>query len=276
MRQFLFIIISISVFALINCTDKQNIEITETGIMYLDRNIGEGEAVKKGDLISIHFRGWIIQDSSDYFSDWVSDTTKMNYLIADSYLQRKEAKFILGDSPFIKGSVEGILGMKSGGKRIIVVPAELAYGQQGAGPIPPNTDLRVFVELLSISESVSVEMWDIADKKILETDTGLKYVILEKGDGINPENGNVVTVHYSGYFEDGTKFDSSVERNEPYSFVVGNKQVIPGWDEGIRLLKKGGKVRLIIPPYLAYGSAEVGSIPPNSTITFDVELVEIK
>jgi peptidylprolyl isomerase len=172
--------------------------------------------------------------------------------------------------------VEGILGMKSGGKRIIVVPAELAYGQQGAGPIPPNTDLRVFVELLSISESVSVEMWDIADKKILETDTGLKYVILEKGDGINPENGNVVTVHYSGYFEDGTKFDSSVERNEPYSFVVGNKQVIPGWDEGIRLLKKGGKVRLIIPPYLAYGSAEVGSIPPNSTITFDVELVEIK
>ncbi len=75
---------------------------------------------------------------------------------------------------------------------------------------------------------------------------------------------------------DGTKFDSSVERDDPFSFLLGMGQVIPGWEEGLKLMKKGGKARLVIPPELGYGGLAVGTIPPNSTLIFDVELVDMQ
>ncbi len=96
------------------------------------------------------------------------------------------------------------------------------------------------------------------------------------GNGKTASTGNVVTVNYSGYLEAGIKFDSSVEIDEPFSFVLGSRQVIPGWDEGISKMKKGGKARLIVPPSLAYREMSVGKIPPNSTLIFDVELLDIK
>jgi peptidylprolyl isomerase len=276
MKQFFVIFIVLTVLVIISCSQKPDVVTTESGMKYLDLNVGEGRIAKSGDLVSIHFRGWLVMDSLDLFSDWVNDSTKKNYLFADSYLQGSEVKLLLGSYQFIKGSEEGILGMQLGGKRIIIIPSELAYGKQGAGPIPPNTDIKVFVEILKIDDPKVVKKWDVEDDKIQVTESGLKYAILEPGEGSNPENGNVVTVHYTGYFEDGIKFDSSVERDEPFSFVVGNRQVIPGWDEGIRLLKKGGKAKFIIPPSLGYGAAAIGSIPPNSTLIFDVELVDVK
>ncbi|NUM62552.1 MAG: FKBP-type peptidyl-prolyl cis-trans isomerase, partial [Ignavibacteriaceae bacterium] len=90
------------------------------------------------------------------------------------------------------------------------------------------------------------------------------------------DSGKVVTVNYSGYLQDGTLFDSSVERDEPIQFVVGQGQVIPGWDEGMRLLKKGDKARFIIPPQLGYGEMQLEKIPANSTLIFDTEIVDVK
>lgn len=110
-----------------------------------------------------------------------------------------------------------------------------------------------------------------------ETETGLRYQILQKGDGKKAEKGNMVSVHYKGQLADGTVFDSSYKRNSPLDFQVGVGQVIPGWDEGICLLNVGDKARLVIPSDLGYGSAGAGGvIPPNATLVFDVELMAIK
>lgn len=109
-----------------------------------------------------------------------------------------------------------------------------------------------------------------------KTDSGLRYKILNKGDGPKAENGKKVSVHYEGSLTNGQVFDSSFQRNQPIDFQLGVGQVIPGWDEGIGLLRVGDKARLIIPSHLAYGSAGAGGvIPPNASLIFDVELVKI-
>ena len=110
-----------------------------------------------------------------------------------------------------------------------------------------------------------------------ETESGLRYQIIQKGDGKKAEKGNMVSVHYKGQLADGTVFDSSYKRNQPLDFQVGVGQVIRGWDEGICLLNVGDKARLVIPSDLGYGSAGAGGvIPPNATLVFDVELMDVK
>jgi len=108
------------------------------------------------------------------------------------------------------------------------------------------------------------------------TDTGLKYEDLEEGTGAEAEAGQQVTVHYTGWLVDGTKFDSSHDRNQPFSFALGKGQVIRGWDEGVQGMKVGGKRKLTIPPQLGYGARGAGGvIPPNATLVFEVELLEV-
>ena len=272
----LFFITALAVSAFISCSNDSEVITTESGIKYFDEIVGEGKDAELGDLLSIHFKGWVIVDSTNLFSDWTNDSTRLPYMIGDSYRQGQVIKFVLGEGAFIRGTDEGIVGMKPNGKRMIVVPSELAYGEKGIGPVPPNADLKVFIELLDVKDPVVAEMWDVDKSKIKTSESGLMYVIIEEGEGDFATDGNVVKVHYSGYLEDSTKFDSSVERDEPFSFVIGNKQVIAGWDEGIKLLKTGGKARFVIPPSLGYGDITAGKIPPNSTLVFDVELLEVK
>lgn len=110
-----------------------------------------------------------------------------------------------------------------------------------------------------------------------ETQSGLRYQIIQKGDGAKAEHGKTVAVHYKGMFADGGEFDNSYKRGNPIEFPVGMGNVIPGWDEGIQLLQVGDKARFVIPSHLAYGSRGAGGvIPPNATLVFDVELMNVK
>jgi peptidylprolyl isomerase len=109
------------------------------------------------------------------------------------------------------------------------------------------------------------------------TPSGLKYKDVVEGTGASPTMGKNVTVHYTGTLTDGSKFDSSRDRNQPFSFPIGEGRVIKGWDEGVATMKIGGRRELVIPPALGYGARGAGGvIPPNATLVFDVELLSVE
>jgi peptidylprolyl isomerase len=278
MKKLLLLNLLIITAILLGCNKGPEVVTLKSGLKYVDDSLGTGREAKIGDLVSIHFKGWMIPKDStgELFADWSIDSTKRMLSLGDSKSRNQPIKFVLNSGSFIKGTDEGIVGMKTGGVRTMIIPAALAYGEAGIGFIPPNTDLKVVVDLLEVKDKVVAKMWDVDSTLFKTTPSGLKYAIIYQGDGPAVEAGHVVSVQYSGYLLDGTMFDSSVERDEPIQFVVGQGQVIPGWDEGMLLLKKGDKARFIIPPQLGYGDMQLEKIPKNSTLIFDTEIIDVK
>jgi peptidylprolyl isomerase len=241
---------------------KENqIMTTESGLKVEILEKGAGKKPNVGDKVTVHYTGKLTNDT-----------------VFDSSVNRGTPfSFQLGVGQVIRGWDEGIGMLEEGTKARLTIPAELGYGNRAAGSIPPNSTLIFDVELLKVIEKINPKPYDIAGKTVLKTASGLEYVKLNTTDGVQAAAGKNVKVHYTGYFEDGKIFDSSVSRGEPIDFPLGKGYVIPGWDEGIALLKVGEKARLIIPYQLAYGEAgRPGAIPPKATLIFDVELIEVK
>jgi peptidylprolyl isomerase len=235
---------------------------TASGLQYYDITKGDGaEAVKNGG-VTTHYTIWVKTDTGHNFIASSEGNPPLDFIVG-----RRDKAF--------PGWDEGMTGMKVGGKRLLVIPPDLGLGAQGARDIPPNAVLVMEVQLMSVSEPLVATKVD--EKNYITTQSGLKYYDLKVGTGEPPTAGQTVVVQYTGWLQDGTQFDSSMGRDQPFSFQLGKGTVIPGWEEGISTMKVGGKRQLVIPPALAYGDSGSGSvIPPGATLIFEVELVSIK
>ncbi len=252
-----FVLISLSLF----CTPKNSAyKTTNSGLQYRILVKTEGQMPEKGERVKVHYTGKL------------EDGTKF-----DSSLDRGEAfTFELGAGRVIKGWDEGIALLHKGEKATFIIPPELGYGSRNMGSIPPNSTLIFDVELVDILPAIKIEPYNIKGKTRIKLDSGLQYYLISEGAGLKAEAGDNVVVHYTGFFEDGKIFDSSIKRGEPFKFQLGMGRVIKGWDEGVALMKEGDKIRFLIPYQLAYGEKGYpGAIPPKSNLTFDVELIEV-
>jgi peptidylprolyl isomerase len=231
-----------------------------SGLKYIIVNKGKGIKVDSGMTVKVHYTG--------FFEDGK---------IFDSSVERGEAIEIpIGKGKVIKGWDEGITKLHVGDKAKLFIPYQLAYGETARGPIPAKSNLIFDVEVINAVEVAKVEAYDVKGKDTLTTASGLQYIVVKEGTGVQATAGKTVKVNYTGYFTSGAIFDSSVERNDPFSFALGKGNVIAGWDEGVALMKVGEKVRLIIPYTLGYGANDYGPIPGKSTLIFDVELLDVK
>ncbi|MDT9301068.1 MAG: FKBP-type peptidyl-prolyl cis-trans isomerase [Limnospira sp. PMC 1286.21] len=177
---------------------------------------------------------------------------------------------------------------------LVLIVAQITYSGKEANAsnmgtqVRPETEIKVQERKVSTNSLLSggiaaptanftiAQNMTNTEENLVTTDSGLQYVDLQEGTGASPQAGQTVTVHYTGTLKDGTKFDSSRDRNRPFSFTIGVGQVIKGWDEGVASMQVGGRRKLIIPADLGYGDRGAGGvIPPNATLIFDVELLKI-
>ncbi|MCO5248999.1 MAG: FKBP-type peptidyl-prolyl cis-trans isomerase [Chitinophagales bacterium] len=276
-------------------TDNQlfTAQVSPDGIYYVVNQLGKNGEVNAGDYVSVHYTGKLL-----------------NGQIFDSSIERGEPiSFQIGIGRVIQGWEKGIPLFKSGGKGTLYIPSSLAYGERGVGGvIPPNAPLIFDVEVVDVMDQKGYEEKQNAARlkmqaeaqarfeKQVEADkaviakyvkdnhlqveylpSGLAYYKTKTTDGQQIQSGDNVEVHYTGRLLDGTKFDSSKDRNQPFVVQIGANRVIQGWEQGIPVFKVGEEGTLIIPSYLAYGERGAGGvIAPNSVLLFDIEVLSIQ
>ena len=257
--------------------EDNNIKIkpTPTGLYFENVKKGKGPFAKNGDLVSVNFTIKFL-DSTQIFST----------------IEAGEPVLFELRKPYdTEGMNEALRMMRVGGKANLIMPSSLAFGERGRGDfIPPYSPLLCEVELVKIQSGKEYNKQQQRDEvekinkyisenhiDIKPTNSGLYYIEVEKGTGHKAMPGKKVKVWYTGKLLDGTVFDASEKHNKPFEFVLGQGQVIKGWDEGIAMMNEGGKATLIIPSKLAYGERGSGQfIKPFSPLVFEVELQEVE
>ena len=223
-----------------------------------DIAIGTGTQAGVGDVLEVNYVGALLSDGTEFDASW----------------NRSQTFFVpIGMGAVIPGWDQGIVGMREGGRRVLITPPDLAYGSSGAGSsIPPDATLVFVVDLVAV-----LDLQPPAIPEPTEVGALLEVEDLVAGTGDPVESGDTVTVHYLGTLTDGTVFDASWRRGMPFTTTIGVGMVIPGWDQGIVGMREGGRRLLKIPSDLAYGERGSGAaIPPDTPLLFVVDLMRIQ
>lgn len=227
---------------------------TDSGLKYHDLKLGRGNAVTEGGWVRFRYQAW------DQDGHWWRGTLEGDQPVRSA----------VPNPRFVKGWSEGVLGMKRGGKRLMIIPPKLAFGNRPVTGLEPGATLVMEVELVDIL--INMTPTDVT--KLVTTPSGLKYQDITRGTGATPAADSVVTFHYNAWLNDLTLIDSSLLRGLPKTCYL--KDQIKGLAEGVGSMKVGGVRKLIIPPELGYGSAQHPPVPPNSTLIYEVQLLKVR
>jgi peptidylprolyl isomerase len=236
---------------------------TKSGLRYIiTKKNPKGVKPQKGNQIQAHYTGSLV-----------------NGKIFDSSRKRGQPlPFTIGAGQVIAGWDEGFSYLREGEQAILIIPPSIGYGARDMGDIPPNSTLIFDVELVKVVQPMNYTKYSGAGKDTITTKSGLKYIVIDKGNtNFKARKGQMAQLFYAGYFTNGKMFDGNFSSGQPFSIQVENPPVIEGWKEMILLMNKGMKVRVIIPPHLAYGpNGYPNVIPPNSTLVFDMFLENLQ
>ena len=230
------------------------------GLKVFDEKAGTGKPATQGTNLKVHYTGWLVSGRK----------------FGSSKDLGKPFEVVLGAGKMIKGWEAGLDGMREGGVRWLRVSPSMGYGASAFTMIPPNSTLVFRIELVEsmIDPEIAAKMDFFPDTTTLTFEhgsEGLRYAVIQQGEGEPAKAGANVKVHYTGWLTNGYKFDSSRDRDQAFAFPLGGGRVIRGWDLGVAGMLPGEKRILIIPPGLGYGSRGAGPIPGGATLIFAVE-----
>lgn len=250
---------------------------TESGLKYRILRKSDGKKATPINQVTVHYRGRLNDENGEVF---------------DSTYGTAGYPAVISMRSTLQGWVEGLQLVGEGGMIELVIPPSLGLGEKGQPPaIPADATLHYIVEVIKLGDEpnpptpvehehehpetpTSPEVESKLAEGFETTPSGLKYKIIKEGTGKKPTATNTVKVHYRGQLTNGTVFDESYSRGRPAEFPLNG--VIPGWTEGLQLIKEGGTVELMIPGKLGYPNGQPPKIPPNATLMFSVELLEVK
>lgn len=279
MKTFRITALGLAALLMVSCSDHKGFKKTENGLYYrFHTENTQNPKAQIGDVLSL---------SLEIRTD------------EDSVIQNRQEIQTMLQSPKFQGDIfEGLQLMHQGDSATFIIPAREYFETYNYGQVPAfvkkksTLHITVCVHEIQTFEAYRAQQMEESMNKEKEliaqyleahqltaepTESGLYYIETKAGKGANPTKGQKCTVHYRGTLFDGTKFDASYDRNEPFTFDLGLGQVIAGWDEGISMMKKGGKATLLIPSHLAYGERGAGElIPPFTPLVFEVELVDFQ
>jgi peptidylprolyl isomerase len=244
---------------------KQKAVKLPCGIEYTITHKGNGpKPVVPDDRAQVLYKGYITGDTSKVF-----DASSRHGNVPYSFHPGRGGEVIAGWDSVIKY-------LNAGDRAIMKLPAKYAYGAQARPGIPANSDLTFEIEVVDVLKKPA--KWDGTGKDTITTPSGLKMIMFVKNpDSALVKQGNTVALDYSGYLLNGYMFDSSIERGQPLTYVVGQMPLIQGWSEAVNLMREGEKAQVIIPWQLAYGAnGRPPMIPAKADLIFDMHLVNIK
>lgn len=240
-------------------SEENDFVTTKSGLKYKITKQGKGECPKAGDRVWVHFIGKLTNDS-----------------IFDNTLETGSRNFYLGQGQLIKAWEEGLKLIKPGGAIVLIVPPKLGYGAKEYNGVKPNSILIYEISLIQVDRGETIKPFKTNGLELVKSKSKFKYYVVEKGQGKQVNKGDNAYVHYTGFLNDGSIFDSSHKKGKAVRITVGGGQVFKGWDMGLELMTEGSKFRFVFPAKLAYGKKGFKNIvPPNATITMDIELIEI-